>query len=78
MAGMAHRDDPRLRYEKELERLEKVTGEGDPGETPGSGRLRGDVSEPDAEAIRDLLDTLDPAASEGVSGEWERAGRETE
>jgi len=57
---MAHRDDPRLRYEKELERLEKVTGESDPGETPGPGRLRGDVSEPDAEAIRDLLDALDP------------------
>lgn len=54
-----HRDDPRDRYEKELDRLAKVTGDGPPGDTDGPGTLRGDVSEGDADAIRDLLDALD-------------------
>lgn len=57
---MAHRDDPRARYETELERLGKVTGDGPPGDTDGPGTLRGDVSESDADAIRELLDALDP------------------
>lgn len=56
---MAHRDSPRDRYEKELERLEKVTS-GPPRETDGPGTLRGNVSEEDCERIRDLLDALDP------------------
>lgn len=54
-----HRDSPRDRYEKELERLAKVTGDGPPGDTDGPGQLRGDVSEDDAEEIRDLLEALD-------------------
>lgn len=56
---MAHRDNPRDRYKKERERLEQVTG-GSPTDTDGPGTLRGDVSEADADAIRDLLDALDP------------------
>lgn len=70
-----HRDDPRDRYEKELERLKMVTG-GAPTETDGPGTLRGDVSEADYEAIRELLDALDPE----VPGTVFRAngnGRET-
>ena len=55
-----HRDDPRLRYNKERERLDLVTGDGPPEDTDGPGTLRGNVSERDAEAIRDLLDALDP------------------
>lgn len=54
-----HRDDPRDRYNNELERLEAVTG-GAPAETDGPGTLRGNVSEADADAIRDVLDALDP------------------
>jgi len=54
-----HRDSPRDRYDKELERLAKVTGDGPPGDTDGPGQLRGDVSEDDAEAIQDLLEALD-------------------
>jgi len=74
---MAHRDDPRARYEKGLERLAIVT-EGDDGEyeTEGRGTLRGDVSEVDADAIREVLDALDPQ----VPGKVFRAsgnGRET-
>jgi len=75
--GMAtHRDSPRDRYEKELERLALVTGDGPPGDTDGPGQLRGDVSEPDAEAIRDLLEAMD----DEVPGKTFRAngnGRET-
>jgi len=54
-----HRDDPRDRYEDELDRLAKVTGDGPAPDTDGPGTLRGDVSEDDADAIRDLLDALD-------------------
>lgn len=70
-----HRDDPRDRYEKELERLELVIG-GPPEDTDGPGRLRGHISQEDADAIRGLLDALDPE----VPGEVFRAngnGRET-
>lgn len=73
---VTHRDDPRDRYEAELERLAKVTGGGPPDNTDGPGQLRGDVSESDAEAIRDLLDALD----DQVPGSVFRAngnGRET-
>ena len=56
---MAHRDDPRDRYNRERERLELVTG-GPPTDTDGPGTLRGDVSETDADSIRDVLDALDP------------------
>lgn len=56
---MAHRDRPRGRYEKELERLALVTDEANPN-TDGPGTLRGDVSEVDADAIREVLDALDP------------------
>lgn len=55
-----HRDDPRDRYDNERERLDLVTGDGPPTDTDGPGRLRGDVSERDAEAIRTVLDALDP------------------
>lgn len=55
---MAHRDDPRTRYELELDRLEAVTG-GAPDDTDGPGKLRGDVSETDAEEIREVLEALD-------------------
>jgi len=57
---MAHRDSPRDRYEKELERLRLVTGDG-PIEQKAKGprNLRGDVTETDAEKIRELLDALD-------------------
>lgn len=71
-----HRDDPRDRYQKELDRLARVTGNGPPVDTDGPGTLRGDVSEEDAAAIRDLLDALDPE----VPGTVFRAngnGRET-
>ncbi|NHN41818.1 tyrosine-type recombinase/integrase [Halorubellus sp. JP-L1] len=57
---MAHRDDPRLRYDEELDRLERVTGDGEPENVDGPGQLRGDVSEADAAAIREVLDALDP------------------
>lgn len=56
---MTHRDDPRTKYQKALERLERVTGEGDAEQVGGSGTLRGDVSEKDAEDIRELLDAFD-------------------
>jgi integrase len=74
---MAHRDNPRDRYEKELERLRIVT-EGDEGEYESNTRhnLRGDVSESNAEVIREVLDALDPQ----VPGSVFRAngnGRET-
>ena len=71
-----HRDDPRDRYEKELDRLAKVTGDGPAPDTDGPGTLRGDVSEDDADAIRAVLDALDP----DVPGATFRAngnGRET-
>lgn len=55
-----HRDDPRLRYEKERERLDLVTGDGPTPDTDGPGMLRGDVSERDADAISHLIDALDP------------------
>lgn len=55
---MAHRDDPRERYERERERLRLVIG-GAPEDTDGPGRLRGNISEADADAIGDLLDALD-------------------
>lgn len=54
-----HRDDPRDRYKKELGRLSAVTG-GPAGDTDGPGKLRGNVSERDADAIREMLDALDP------------------
>lgn len=44
---MAHRDDPRERYSKSLDRLSEAT------ET-------GDVSEADADTIREVLDAFDP------------------
>ncbi|MFB6217880.1 MAG: tyrosine-type recombinase/integrase [Halobacteriaceae archaeon] len=58
---MAHRDDPRAKYERGLERLKIVT-EGDAGEydTDGRGNLRGNVTQEDADAIREVLDALDP------------------
>lgn len=56
---MAHRDNPRDRYENELGRLRRVTEEPNP-DTDGPGKLRGDVAEADYEAITDLLDALDP------------------
>jgi integrase len=73
---MSHRDDPRDRYEKNLERLKLVTGNGPTPETDGPGNLRGDVTEADAEAIREVLDAFDPE----VPGKVFRAngnGRET-
>jgi len=73
---MSHRDDPRDRYEGELERLKAVTGGLEERDTPGRGQVRGDVSESDSDLIRELLDALDP----NVPGEVFRAngnGRET-
>jgi integrase len=55
---MAHRDDPRDRYEKEKERL-KLVADGGSGETDGPGQLRGDISTVDAEKIQAVLDALD-------------------
>ena len=74
---MAHRDDPRDRYEHKLERLRKVVEEDHPtGRNDGSRQLRGCVSEADYEAITELLDAFDP----NVPGKVYRAngnGRET-
>jgi len=72
---MAHRDNPRDRYEKELERLKLVTEEPNPN-TDGPGRLRGDVSEADYEVIRELLDALDPEVP-GKTFRHNGNGRET-
>lgn len=72
---MAHRDSPRTRYKKELERLELAV-DGAPENTPGRGTIQGDISECDAETIRELLDAFDPQ----VPGKVFRAndnGRET-
>lgn len=75
-AGMAkHRDDPRDRYNNELERLELVISD-PPEDTDGPGLLRGNVTEADVDAIRELLVALDPK----VTGTVFRAngnGRET-
>lgn len=74
---MSHRDDPRERYEKERNRLELVTGEGEPEQQPkGPRNLRGDVSEEDYTLICELLDAFD----KDVPGKVFRAngnGRET-
>jgi integrase len=57
---MGHRDDPRTRYEDGLERLETVAGDGQTPERSGAGgQLRGDITETDYEAIREVLDALD-------------------
>jgi len=55
---MPHRDDPQTKYQNALNRLERVTGEGDAEQVEGSGTLRGDVSEKNAKDIRNLLDAL--------------------
>jgi len=57
---MGHRDNPRDKYQKALERLRLVTGD-KPIEQKAKGprNLRGDVSEADAEKIRELLDAFD-------------------
>lgn len=74
---MAHRDSPRDRYEKERERLRLVTGDGDPEQkSKGPRNLRGDVSERDTGAIRDLLDALDPEVP-GAVFRHNGNGRET-
>ena len=74
---MSHRDDPRERYEKERNRLELVTGEGEPEQkAKGPRNLRGDVSEEDYTLICELLDAFD----KDVPGKVFRAngnGRET-
>jgi integrase len=74
---MSHRDEPRTIYEDKLERLQMVT-DGDIGEydTEGRGKVHGNVSKADYEAITDLLDALD----KDVPGKVYRAngnGRET-
>lgn len=58
--GMGHRDAPRTRYQEGLERLELVAGDGPTPDTDGPGTLRGDISQADADAIREVLQALDP------------------
>lgn len=57
---MGHRDSPLNRYKEGLERLELVAGDGPTPDTDGPGNLRGDISQADADAIREVLDALDP------------------
>lgn len=59
---MAHRDDPRDRYERECDRIQFVT-KGAPTVTEDPGRLRGDITQAGADAILDLLQALDPEHS---------------
>lgn len=74
---MAHRDDPRDTYEQKLKRLELVTGENEPEQKEkGPRNLRGDVTEADAELIRELLDALDPEVP-GTVFRHNGNGRET-